>query len=192
MGILGLVDVALASIDVLPRAGPHSAMAAIPEQIIEQIREYVDIADVIGGHVGLKRSGKQFKGLCPFHDEKSPSFYVDPVRRSFKCFGCGAWGDVFDFVQKVEGVGFLAAVRSLGLRVGVALPDQSTGDVRRAEARERERELAYRVNAVATELYRKLLTDSPIGEAGRDYQRERGIDAAIAESFRDRLRPRPG
>lgn len=65
-------------------------MAAIPEQIIERIRESVDIVDVVGGHVGLKRSGKQFKGLCPFHDEKSPSFYVDPVRRSYKCFGCGA------------------------------------------------------------------------------------------------------
>src|SRR5690606_24625167 len=90
-----------------------ASMAAIPEQIIERVREQTDIVDVIGRHVGLKRSGKQWKGLCPFHDEKSPSFYVDPVRRSYKCFGCGEWGDVFTFVQKVEGVGFLAAVRSL-------------------------------------------------------------------------------
>ncbi len=166
-------------------------MAAIPEQIIERIRESVDIVDVVGGHVGLKRSGKQFKGLCPFHDEKSPSFYVDPVRRSFKCFGCGAWGDVFDFVQKVEGVGFLASVRSLGLRVGVALPDQSSGDVRRAEAREREREIAYRVNAAAADLYRRLLTEAPVGEAGRAYQAKRGIDAQIAESFRIGYAPAP-
>jgi DNA primase len=166
-------------------------MAAIPEQIIERIRESVDIADVIGGHVGLKRSGKQFKGLCPFHDEKSPSFYVDPVRRSFKCFGCGAWGDVFDFVQKVEGVGFLSAVRSLGTRVGVALPDQSTGDVRRAEAREREREIAYRVNAAAAEVYRRVLVEAPVGEAGRDYQRERGIEEAIADSFQIGYAPAP-
>ncbi|MFO7563207.1 MAG: DNA primase [Enhygromyxa sp.] len=166
-------------------------MAAIPEQIIERIRESVDIVDVIGAHVGLKRSGKQFKGLCPFHDEKSPSFYVDPVRRSFKCFGCGAWGDVFDFVQKVEGVGFLAAVRSLGVRVGVALPDQSSGDLRRAEEREREREIAYRINAVATELYRRLLIDAPLGEAGRAYQRERGIEAQVAESFQIGYAPAP-
>lgn len=166
-------------------------MAAIPEQIIEQVREQTDIADVVGGHVGLKRSGKQFKGLCPFHDEKSPSFYVDPVRRSFKCFGCGAWGDVFDFVQKVEGVGFLAAVRTLGARVGVAMPDQSTGDVRRAEQREREREDAYQVNAVAAELFRRVLTDEPSGEAGRSYQRERGIDAETAESFGIGYAPAP-
>jgi DNA primase len=166
-------------------------MATIPEQIIERIREQTDVVDVIGRHVGLKRSGKQFKGLCPFHDEKSPSFYVDPARRSFKCFGCGAWGDVFDFVQKVEGVGFLAAVRSLGAQIGVALPDQGTGDMQRAEQRERERELAYRINAAAADLYRRLLTDDPVGELGRTYQHERRIDADIAESFRIGYAPAP-
>lgn len=166
-------------------------MAAIPEQIIERVREQTDIVDVIGRHVGLKRSGKQWKGLCPFHDEKSPSFYVDPVRRSYKCFGCGEWGDVFTFVQKIEGVGFLAAVRSLGVRVGVALPDQGSGDLARAEQRERDRELAYRINATATELYRKLLTDDPLGEAGRAYQVERGIDATTAEDFRIGYAPAP-
>lgn len=166
-------------------------MATIPDQIIERIRESVDIADIIGGHVGLKRSGKQFKGLCPFHDEKSPSFYVDPVRRSFKCFGCGEWGDVFDFVQKVEGVGFLAAVRTLGLRVGIALPDQSTGDVRRAEARERDREIAYRVNDAAAQVYRKVLMEAPVGESGREYQLARGIDPGISESFQIGYAPAP-
>ena len=166
-------------------------MAGIPDQTIERIREETDIADVIGAHVGLKRSGKQFKGLCPFHDEKSPSFYVDPVRRSFKCFGCGEWGDVFSFVQKVEGVGFLAAVRSLGARVGVALPDQNTGDVRRAEQREREREIAYQINAAAAEIYRKLLLEAPVAEAGRAYQAARGIDAETAEAFRVGYAPAP-
>lgn len=166
-------------------------MATIPEQIIERIREQTDIVDVVGRHVGLKRSGKQFKGLCPFHDEKSPSFYVDPARRSYKCFGCGEWGDVFTFVQKVEGVGFLAAVRSLGAQIGVALPDQGTGDLQRAEQRERERELAYRINAAAADLYRRLLTDDPIGELGRVYQQERRIDPEIAESFRIGYAPAP-
>jgi DNA primase len=166
-------------------------MATIPEQIIERIREQTDIVDVVGRHVGLKRSGKQFKGLCPFHDEKSPSFYVDPARRSYKCFGCGEWGDVFTFVQKVEGVGFLAAVRSLGARIGVALPDQGTGDLQRAEQRERERELAYRINATAADLYRRLLTDDPIGELGRAYQQDRRIDPETAESFRIGYAPAP-
>lgn len=164
---------------------------AIPEQTIQRIREAVDIVDVVGGHVGLKRSGKQFKGLCPFHDEKSPSFYVDPVRRSFKCFGCGAWGDVFDFIQKVEGVGFLASVRTLGARVGVALPNQSEGQVRAAEVREREREVAYRVNAAAAECLRNLLLEAEIGEAGRRYQAERGIDDETSETFRIGYAPAP-
>ena len=166
-------------------------MAGIPEQTIERIREQVDIVDVIGGHVGLKRSGKQYKGLCPFHDEKSPSFYVDPTRRSFKCFGCGEWGDVFTFIQKVEGVGFGSAVRTLAARVGVALPNQSTGDVRRAEQRERDREIAYQVNAAAADVYRQILLEAPIGEAGRRYQRERGIDEETAESFRIGYAPAP-
>lgn len=166
-------------------------MAGIPDETIERIREETDIVELIGAHVGLKRSGKQFKGLCPFHDEKSPSFYVDPVRRSYKCFGCGEWGDAFKFLQKAEGVGFLSAVRSLGARVGVALPDQSTGDVRRAEQREREREQAYRINAVAAEVYRKLLLDEPVGEAGRRYQDERRIDAVTSESFRVGYAPAP-
>ncbi len=166
-------------------------MAGIPDHIIERIREQTDIVEVVGRHVGLKRSGKQFKGLCPFHEERSPSFYVDPIRRSYKCFGCGAWGDVFTFVQKIEGVGFLASVRSLGAKVGVALPDQDEGDVRRAEQREREREAAYRINAVATDLYREILLKREVGEAGRLYQRERGISDAIAESFRIGYAPAP-
>ena len=164
---------------------------AIPDKTIQRIREQVDIVELIGTHVGLKRSGKQFKGLCPFHDEKTPSFYVDPVRGSFKCFGCGAWGDAFDFIQRVEGVSFIAALRSLGARVGVALPDQSPGDVRRAEQRERERELAYRVNACAAEHYRSLLLESGEGEAGRDYQRERAIDDETGEIFRVGYAPAP-
>jgi len=166
-------------------------VATIPDQTIERIREQADIVDVIGGHVGLKRSGKQFKGLCPFHDERSPSFYVDPVRRSFKCFGCGVWGDVFDFIQKVEGVGFLASIRTMGARVGVALPNQSEGDVRRAEVRERERELAYRVNAAAAECYRTLLLEGEHGEAGRRYHAERGIDDATGETFQIGYAPAP-
>lgn len=166
-------------------------MAAIPDHIIEQIREETDIVEVIGSHVGLKRSGKNFKGLCPFHDEKSPSFYVDPVRKSFKCFGCGVWGDAFSFVQKIEGVGFLSAVQTLGARVGVAMPNQSKGDVRRAEVREREREQAYRVNAAAAEVYRTILLSEADGEAGRVYQRERGIDEETSEAFRVGYAPAP-
>lgn len=166
-------------------------MAGIPDHILERIREQTDIVEVIGRHVGLKKSGKQWKGLCPFHEERSPSFYVDPVRRSFKCFGCGAWGDAFDFIQKVEGVGFLSAVRSLGARVGVALPDQGEGDVARAEQREREREQAYRINAAARDFYRELLLGHEHGAAGRAYQADRHIGEATSASFEIGYAPDP-
>lgn len=166
-------------------------MAGIPDHVLEQIREQTDIVDVVGRHVGLKKSGKQWKGLCPFHEERSPSFYVDPVRRSFKCFGCGAWGDAFDFIQRIEGVGFLAAVRSLGARVGVALPDQGDGDVAKAEQRERERELAYRINAAARDFYRDLLLHQDAGAAGRAYQQQRNIADTTAASFEIGYAPDP-
>jgi DNA primase len=166
-------------------------MAGIPDHVLEQIREQTDIVDVVGRHVGLKKSGKQWKGLCPFHEERSPSFYVDPVRRSFKCFGCGAWGDAFDFIQRIEGVGFLAAVRSLGARVGVALPDQGDGDVARAEQREREREQAYRINAAARDFYRDMLLGQDAGAAGRAYQQQRNIADTTAASFEIGYAPDP-
>jgi DNA primase len=169
----------------------RGAMAGIPDHILERIREQTDIVEVVGRHVGLKKSGKQWKGLCPFHEERSPSFYVDPVRRSFKCFGCGAWGDVFDFLQKVEGVGFLSAVRSLGARVGVALPDQDSGDVARAEQREREREVAYQINAAAADFYRDLLLHHEQGRAGREYQSERHIADETSEAFKIGYAPAP-
>jgi DNA primase len=166
-------------------------MAAIPDHILERIREQTDIVEVVGRHVGLKKSGKQWKGLCPFHEERSPSFYVDPVRRSFKCFGCGAWGDAFDFLQRVEGVGFLSAVRSLGARVGVALPDQDSGDVARAEQRERERDVAYQINDAAAAFYRDLLLHHEQGRAGREYQSERRIADTTSEAFQIGYAPAP-
>ncbi len=166
-------------------------MAAIPDHILEQIRAQTDIVEVVGRHVGLKKSGKQWKGLCPFHEERSPSFYVDPVRRHYKCFGCGAWGDAFDFLQKIEGVGFMAAVRSLGARVGVALPDQDPGDMARAEQREREREVAYQINAAAADFYRDLLLHRDQGAAGRAYQTERQIADETSETFKIGYAPAP-
>lgn len=180
----------LAGTGILSPAGQWR-MAGIPDHVLEQIREQTDIVDVVGRHVGLKKSGKQWKGLCPFHEERSPSFYVDPVRRSFKCFGCGAWGDAFDFIQRIEGVGFLAAVRSLGARVGVALPDQGDGDVAKAEQREREREQAYRINAAARDFYRDLLLHQDAGAAGRAYQQQRNIADTTAASFEIGYAPDP-
>ena len=94
----------------------------IPETTIAEIRERVDIAAFVGEYVRLKKSGSSFKGLCPFHNEKSPSFYVHPQRRFYHCFGCSASGDVFSFLMRAEGLSFPEAARRLAEKAGVELP----------------------------------------------------------------------
>jgi DNA primase len=167
-------------------------MATIPDHIMAELRERVDITEVIGKHVALKRSGKQFKGLCPFHEERTPSFYVDQQRGSFKCFGCSAWGDAIDFVQRVEGRSFPDAVRMLAASISLALPDQNAGDVARMDAEQAKRDAAYALNKLAAEVYREMLVSGEKGETGRDYQRERGINEETAERFQLGYAPDPG
>lgn len=166
-------------------------MAQIPDHVLAELKERVDIVAVIEKHVGLKRAGKHFKGLCPFHQEKTPSFYVDPHRRSYKCFGCGEWGDAIDFVRKVEGKSFPEAVRTLAVGAGVRLPEQSSADVARAEAAQGKRDAAYALNRLAAEVYRDILLTGDDGARGRAYQQTRGIDAQTAERFRLGYAPAP-
>jgi len=86
----------------------------IPEETIEAIRSRIDIVDLVGRYVALKQTGRSFKGLCPFHGEKTPSFHVHPERQIFHCFGCGAGGNAFAFLIKHENLSFPEAVRALG------------------------------------------------------------------------------
>jgi DNA primase len=99
-------------------------MSRIPEEIIQQVAAANDIVEVIGGYFPLKRSGPTFKALCPFHQERSPSFNVNPARQIFKCFGCGAGGSVFRFVMDYEHLDFAAAVRKLAEKVGIRIETQ--------------------------------------------------------------------
>ena len=96
----------------------------IPDEKIDEVRAAADIVDVAGDYVQLKRSGSRFKGLCPFHNEDTPSFSIDPDKNLYYCFGCGNGGDVFKFVQEIEGVGFLEGVRMLADRYGIPLPEE--------------------------------------------------------------------
>src|ERR1700680_168000 len=105
------------------RAGGE-LMARFSDDKLEEVRTRADIVEVIGAHVRLKRAGRNFVGLCPFHNEKTPSFSVNPERGFFHCFGCGAGGTVFNFLMKVEGLSFPEAIRSLATRYGVSLPEQ--------------------------------------------------------------------
>ncbi|MBM3472371.1 MAG: DNA primase [Armatimonadetes bacterium] len=148
-----------------------------PEAAKEEIRERIDLVDLIGRYVDLKQAGRNWKGLCPFHQEKTPSFNVNRELKIWKCFGCGASGDVFSFVQRVENVGFVEAMKLLADRLGITW--EPTPQQR--EARD-EREQILNVNAVAVDWFRAQLR-APIGAAARAYLESRGLDEATIERF---------
>src|SRR5438045_5255441 len=107
---------------------------AIPSETIEQVAAANDIVEVIGTYFPLKRAGASFKALCPFHQEKTPSFTVSPQRQTLKCFGCGAGGSVFRFVMDYEHVDYPTAIRKLAAKAGIPIAEESAGDeVRRGE-----------------------------------------------------------
>ena len=159
-------------------------MGLIPEDIISEIRQRADIVAVIGRHVQLRKAGQNHKGLCPFHQEKSPSFNVNAAKGFFYCFGCQKKGDVFTFVMEVEGKSFLEAAESLAQIAGVTLPERSEDPAERramAEARS-EKTRMFQVNAQAAGFFRQKLLDAG-GAAGRAYLAERGVSGEIAERF---------
>lgn len=142
----------------------------IPDQKIEEIRDTADIVEVVSDYVKLKKSGKNFLGLCPFHSEKTPSFNVSPDLGIYKCFGCDASGDVFSFVEEMEGVGFTEAARSLADRYGIELPEG------KSEEDEREstlREGIYHALRFAGMYYHKMLRETDEGVNARRYLKER-------------------
>ncbi|MBP2680587.1 MAG: primase, partial [Candidatus Krumholzibacteriota bacterium] len=100
----------------------------IPQEIISEIRDRADIVEVVSQYVELRRVGANFSALCPFHDERSPSFTVSPDKQIFHCFGCGRGGNVFTFLMEIEGIAFPEAVRSLGRQLGIAVPDRTVSD----------------------------------------------------------------
>ncbi len=156
----------------------------IPNDTINRIRERVDIVEVIGSFVQLRRAGTNYKGLCPFHQEKTPSFNVNPARQIFHCFGCHEGGDVFAFLMKFEGRTFADAVRTLGARVGIEVEesDSTPADVEERQRRQAERERLLEIMDAAAGFYRDLLWSAQ-GEAARAYVESRGIPRDIAEDF---------
>lgn len=153
-------------------------MRAVPQRQVEDIRARNDIVEVIGSHVKLLKAGASFKGLCPFHKEKTPSFHVQPARQAFHCFGCGKGGDVFRFVMEYENVDFPTSLRLLAKRAGVVLEMTEAG--KRETTR---KDLLYEVHAQVAELYRKALRESPGAESARQYLKGRALDGEIAETF---------
>src|SRR2546421_1008023 len=159
-------------------------MGTIPSETIEQIAAANDIVEVIGSYFPLKRAGANFKALCPFHQEKTPSFTVSPSRQTFHCFGCGAGGSVFRFVMDYEHLDFPAAVKKLATRVGIPVIEErtiSSGD----EDRQHEiRRALLQLHAEAAEWFHENLVKKKIGEPAREYLKGRGIDRRIAKDWK--------
>lgn len=158
------------------------ARGRIRDEDIERLREQVDIVDVISDYVQLKKAGRLFKGLCPFHDEKTPSFMVDPAKQLYHCFGCGEGGNVFTFLRKKEGLEFREAVERLASRVGFTLHYQGvSGEAAGAESR---RARLYRINQWAADAYHRLLVEGEVGRKAREYLASRGIGEEAVRQFR--------
>ena len=165
------------------RGAPGEEGPLIPDAVIEEVRARVDIVAVIGRHVELKRSGRTWKGNCAFHGEKTPSFHVYPDDKHFKCYGCGAYGDVFTFLQRLEGKEFPEVVRALAGEVGVEIPEAAEEDSAEARARRKERNEILAASDVAARYFAARLA-SRHGDAARAYLDSRGV----AEESRQRFR----
>ena len=154
----------------------------IPATFIQELLSRVDIVDIVGHHVQLKKGGASLMGLCPFHAEKSPSFSVNPVRQMYHCFGCGVGGDAIKFLTEYTGMSFLDAVRDLSGQVGLQVPDEegSAEDRERAAAQRQRRITLSEALAKAAEAYQKQLRATP---RATDYLKGRGLSGQIARDF---------
>ena len=154
-------------------------MPRIPEDILQRIRDATDIVDLISEHVQLVKKGRNYSGLCPFHDEKTPSFSVDPDRQFYHCFGCGVGGNVFKFVQEIDRVTFVEAVKFLAERAGVALPERSGSSREETEAADE----LYRANDLAQKYFHHLLLNDDAGASARTYLQTRGLTGETIARF---------
>ncbi len=154
-------------------------MARVSEQQIEEIRRRADIAEVVGRVVQLRRAGRAQVGLCPFHQEKTPSFHVNPDRQIFKCFGCGKGGDVVKFVMEYHGVEFVEALRMLADQVGIQIQFEIGG----SEEPKGLREQLFAINEFAADWFRRGLIDEHVGTIARDYLHRRGVDPEMSRRF---------
>lgn len=152
----------------------------IPDDLADRIRESTDIVSVISEYISLKKGGQNYKGLCPFHSEKTPSFTVSPAKQIFHCFGCGVGGNVFHFLMKHESLTFPQALRHLAERAGIKIPEPG----RREGIEKDSREELYKANELAAEYFYNNLAGSRDAEEARGYLKKRGIEKKTIEEFK--------
>lgn len=154
-------------------------LARYSDEFITDLKENVDLVDLVSDYLELKKSGNRYKGLCPFHSEKTPSFFVNPDNNFYHCFGCGAGGDTISFVMEIENLTFVESVKMLAERSGMELPDLS--DQQRQHYKEREQ--LFSLNKLAARFYNYILTETEIGKDAYDYLKKRGFDKADIKEF---------
>ena len=148
---------------------------------IDTVRERTDIVQFISEYVPLKKSGRQFRGPCPFHKEKDPSFYVDPAKGVFHCFGCKVGGNVFDFVEKADSLAFGEAVERLADRIGYQLSYDVSSEAEQKGRMEKDR--LFKLNQTATDYYQYMLRETEPGRNARRYLSQRGFGDKIVDEF---------
>jgi DNA primase len=158
------------------------AMGFLSEEKVSEIRDRSSILEVISDYVTLKKTGKNYKGLCPFHAEKTPSFMVNEEKQIFHCFGCGEGGDAFTFLMKVGHFSFPQAVEELAKRYGVKLPTRELSPAQKKEMAQQE--ALFQINQIASDYFHDLLTQRREGEEGRKYVSQRGISREIIAEHR--------
>ena len=159
---------------------------SIPQSIIDEIAERADMIAIIGRYVQLKRAGSRYVANCPFHNERTPSFSVDPDRGFWYCFGCKEGGTVFNFLMKIEGMGFPEAAQKLAAEVGVEIPQES------GPSQDTEKKRGYELLERVCALYGKILLADDEGLSGREYLKKRRISKSIAQKFRLGFAPANG
>jgi DNA primase len=152
----------------------------ISEQKINEIRNRVNIVDIISNYVPLKRHGRNYMGLCPFHSEKTPSFVVSEQKQIFNCFGCHVGGDVFKFVKEYKSISFIEAVIEVAELLGISIEESTQPEL---SQQEKDIEELYEINVVAARYFSNVLLNEPEGETGRNYFKDRNIQLSMQKSF---------
>lgn len=160
-------------------------MAKISRELIDQVRHSVDIVDVIGQYVQLRPAGKSLMGLCPFHDERTPSFSVDEKKQLFYCFSCHRGGNVFHFLEDLKNEGFLDALREVAAMANIDLPaaDNNASRQQVADPQAQRKQQLIEVHQLAMNLYHHILMNTPAGKPARQYLAKRGMSRELIEQF---------
>lgn len=153
----------------------------IPEEKVREVAERLSIVEVVSDYVPLRRAGGNFLGLCPFHAEKTPSFNVNPAREIFHCFGCGAGGNAFSFIMKIEGISFPEAVKLLARKAGIEIEERQLTP---SEKKTQDEYVQFlRINDLTTSYYRSVLLNGQEGEPARQYLTGRSVKPAVSEAY---------